>query len=232
MRYRTFHAPVDGVDRPIAQFPRPGAEAFFVLSETADESTWVEFLSQPVDSLWLFALPSPDISTSAANPWKIALELQGGKMVTMELYDTQSETGAVFLVRTYTDKKNAQLLDDWRELTTNSNSHVGRRMNTDVRFKQIVLEIEAAGLMNYQLKDGRGRRYWIKAVLSTIRRFIHDPLRHITLEMEVDELMRHCWINPRQYAAGYGFRGEPNNHLNIAKGIWDRPQPNQGEALS
>ena len=77
-------------------------------------------------------------------------------MITIELYDTKVPKGTVFLGRTYTDDEGAARFDDWKKLTTNGICHMGRRMKADVTFRDIILRVQAAGLLAYKLKDGRG----------------------------------------------------------------------------
>ncbi|KAI1211505.1 uncharacterized protein F4807DRAFT_472964 [Annulohypoxylon truncatum] len=222
MQSYTRHVLVDGVPRDAVQFEF-AKQAFFVVLITASYDEWLEFSSQTIDSIWLYALPSADVQNSQPNAWKIAIELKSTKMVTLELYDTNEACGTVFLVRTYTDDPNAASLSGWKNLTSNSVSHAGRRINAGVTLKDIILKVQAVGLLTYQLKDGRGRRFWASMVLSTIGQFIYEPVSYMLMHREADELMRRCWVQPNKAVSGYGFKDEPDNRLNIAEGQWRRP---------
>ncbi|KAI0885718.1 uncharacterized protein GGS22DRAFT_161701 [Annulohypoxylon maeteangense] len=146
---------VDGALTSVSQYEF-ASSANFVLSPTASKNDWAQFFGQKVDSIWLYATPSPDIEHSVPNGWKIALELKSTKMVTLELYNTEEPNGAIFLVRSFSDKHDAAPLSDWKALITDSICHAGRRVNDGTTLQDIILKVQAAGLLQYKLKLGRG----------------------------------------------------------------------------
>ncbi|KAI2463641.1 hypothetical protein F4781DRAFT_416019 [Annulohypoxylon bovei var. microspora] len=181
------HVIVDGVATDVAQYAF-AKKAFFVLSATAGHNSWPQLCSQTLDSIWLLALRCHNPSNSAPNQWKIALELKSTKMITTELYNTQEARGTIFLVRTFTDDPHAERFSDWKKLTTNGICHAGRRMNSGVTLQDVILKVQAENLLTYQLKDGRGSRFWVTAILSTIGQFIHEATRTARMDREADGL--------------------------------------------
>ncbi|KAI1459215.1 hypothetical protein F4805DRAFT_89889 [Annulohypoxylon moriforme] len=227
MESRVLNAPVDGQQADIVHFNLV-RRAYFVISPTATRDGWLDFFNQTVDGIWLYALPSTNTQNSQPNGWKVAFELKSTKIITLELYDTKETFGTVFLVRTFTDNSDAAAPSDWKVLTTSGPCHAGRRMKAGVTLKDIILKIQAAGLINYQLKEGRGHRFWVAAIISTLGNLIFEPISYIPLSKEADELMRRCWVEVNKHTGKFGFEDEPTNRLNIVEGRWQHTSTGQG----
>ncbi|KAI1211506.1 uncharacterized protein F4807DRAFT_458402 [Annulohypoxylon truncatum] len=209
--YHIRYVPVDGAATDVLQF-RFADGAYFVLSETANVFSWLNYCDRTISSIWVYALPSPDQRASAPNPWKIALELQNSKMITIELYNTESVKGTVFMLRTFTDNKDEGNSNDWKKLTTNGICHIGRRMNAGITLRDVILQVQASGLSTYQLKDGRGRRFWILETLNKIGHMVHEPVKWMLVGREADELLRRCWVGQTKDVEVYRLKVNNSYH--------------------
>ncbi|KAI0012345.1 hypothetical protein F4779DRAFT_86449 [Xylariaceae sp. FL0662B] len=206
---------IDGVKAVVAQF-QFAFMAYFAVTTTTSLEAWDNIIDKKVSSIWVFALPTFD---GKPNRWKIGLMLSDDQIITMELYDTGTSKGTVFLARPITDKPDAnhfRKLMDIRAMVT------GRRMKSTVSFRDIILKIEAARLFKYQLHNGRGHRFWVHAVLTKIQPFVHEVSQGQSLMDKADELMRHSWLPGCEHTKSFGYADEPKNPLNIVSGNWYR----------
>lgn len=131
--------------------------AFFLVSATASVDGWIQILDQKIQGIWLLGLPSTNPEVSQPNAWKIGMELKSGRIITFELYDTKTERGTVFLVRTLVNDTEAKPIDDFKKLKENGVCVTGRCMNPNVMLKDTILKMRDAGLFSYQLVNGRGK---------------------------------------------------------------------------
>ncbi|KAI1380949.1 hypothetical protein F4677DRAFT_441278 [Hypoxylon crocopeplum] len=161
MEIRESKVTIDLVEVDVAQYEF-AKKAFFVLSPTASRTGWLKIFDRPVSRILVYALAPLFPGDWEPNQWKIAFELDNGKMITLELYDTECQRGAVCLVRTLTDDPNALCDTDDQEINDIAHYSTARRMKTNgpVRtVRDLFTKIEAANLLDYQLKKGRGFRF-------------------------------------------------------------------------
>ncbi|KAF3058157.1 hypothetical protein GL218_05470 [Daldinia childiae] len=196
---------------------------WFGLTSSTPIDVWPGLWEEVVESVWLFALPSKDRFLPLPNTWKIALKLQGGKLITLEICDgtlRRSRSGEqhLFLFRAFTDGRDPS--HDFERLRNTSVFVTGRDCENNLRLKDIVHHADRSGdITNYRLVNGRGRRYWIYRVLQKMQPLIKRKSGVQAFHKEADDLMRRCWIFKSENTGHYGYPDEPDNPLNIKGGI-------------
>ncbi|KAI1140329.1 hypothetical protein F5Y05DRAFT_411385 [Hypoxylon sp. FL0543] len=161
---RAHHVVVDSTSAVVSRF-QFAPISFFLHSPSTPQHTWRDICGKP-----------------------IALEVEGGKIVTIELCDTDSKRSTVFLVRSLTEDTDANPRDDFfKRFMKLKVASAGRLIKGKVTIRDIILEVQAANLTKYQLADGRGHRFWIRVVLSTIQKYIREPPRGAQLKGEAEK---------------------------------------------
>ncbi|OTA90994.1 hypothetical protein M434DRAFT_13505 [Hypoxylon sp. CO27-5] len=215
--FRDREVEVDSVESVVSQF-RFAPMAYFLHSPATPQATWRNICSKIVSSIWVFALPLVD---SGPNTWKIALELDGGKMVTLELYNTKTRSGTVCLIRSLVEDADVDTSGDFFKTFKSVNvTRAGRRMQDNVTLRDIILKIQTANLLKYQLNEGRGHRFWIHAILAEIQPLIRELRRATLLKDEATEIMLSRWTDDGQRTGRSGYEDEPDNPMNIVTGVW------------
>ncbi|KAI1418592.1 hypothetical protein F5Y13DRAFT_184233 [Hypoxylon sp. FL1857] len=215
-QHRALNVVVDSANAVVTQF-QFAELAYFLHSPSTPQGTWRMLCGKPVQSIWVYALPSVDWKP---NPWKICLEFDGGKMITLELYDTKTGSGTVVLVRSLTEDADANPKDDFDEFSKIKVTCAGRPTKDNVTLRDIILKIQAADLLTYQLSKGRGYRFWVTAVLYEVKAFVREPPRCPCLRDEANNIMRSLWTKEGQRSGRFGYEDEPNNPMNIKPGVW------------
>ncbi|KAI0838704.1 hypothetical protein F5Y06DRAFT_296316 [Hypoxylon sp. FL0890] len=209
---------VDGADAVVTRF-QFASMAFFLHTPSTPQGTWRKICGKPVQGIWVYALPFTDMKP---NPWKIALEIEGGKMLTLELYDTKSKRGTVFLVRPLTGDVDANPKDDFlKKFPKIRLTCAGRRVLGNITIRDIILKVQAANLLKYQLSDGRGHRHWVSLILSTIQDSVFEPPGRPHLKDEVDGLMRSRWVEENTRERRHVYENEAQDPANIVPGKWN-----------
>ncbi|KAI1081107.1 hypothetical protein F5B20DRAFT_579486 [Whalleya microplaca] len=181
---------IDGAKASVAQF-QFATKAYFAVTAATTPEAWTDIIDQKVGSIWVFALPTLD---GNPNSWKIGFKLDDDRIITIELYDTKTSSGVVLLARPITDDPSMSPDAHMAVLTKIRATGVGRRMKDNVSVRDIVLKIQEAGLLKYELLNGRGHRFWVFAVLGKIQDFVVELLRAPRLQSYVDELMQSSWM--------------------------------------
>ncbi|KAL7623058.1 hypothetical protein AAE478_006737 [Parahypoxylon ruwenzoriense] len=211
---------VDSANASVAHYGF-AADAYFLLpsriSNIPMDNTWDWVCSETIKGIWLFALPA---TVGKPNAWKIAFELETDAIVTLELYDTRTTRGLVLLVRSIRGDASIGGSDHFLALTKTKAVLYGRRMKNVMTLRDIVAKLQSWGLLKYRLKDGRGHRHWVYAVLCKLQPFIHEPRKWGNLSDEADSAMRNCWLTGGRCAATFGYANEDENPLNIKLGLW------------
>ncbi|KAI1646235.1 uncharacterized protein F4817DRAFT_316959 [Daldinia loculata] len=196
---------------------------WFGLTSSTPVNVWPLIWEEIVESVWLFALPSKDRFLPLPNTWKIALELQSGKVITLEICDGSLRRGQsggphIFLFRALTDDHHPS--NDLDKLRNTSLYLTGRRCVDGLKLQDIVYHVDRSGeITNYSMVNGRGRRYWLYRVLQKMRPLIQRKPGVQAFHKEADDLMRRCWISGSDNTGHYGYPDEPDNPLNIKGGI-------------
>ncbi|KAI0144079.1 hypothetical protein F4776DRAFT_675641 [Hypoxylon sp. NC0597] len=215
---RDLEVEVDSVKTIVTQF-RFAPMAYFLHSPATPQETWRDICSKPMQSIWVYAFPLVD---EGPNTWKLALELDGGKIVTLELYNTKTRSGTVFLVRSLTEDVDGNTSDDYRNLMRIKVTCAGRRMQDNITLRDIILKVHGANLLKYQLSEGRGYRFWVHVILKEIEPLIREFPRGARLCDEATEIMRSRWTDDGRRTGRPGYEDEPDNPLNIVAGVWPR----------
>ncbi|KAL7623059.1 hypothetical protein AAE478_006738 [Parahypoxylon ruwenzoriense] len=176
---------------------------------------WFNACGDVVKGVWVFTLPTTE---GQPNTWKIALELETGKIITLELYETNSLSGQVILMRSINDNIDTPGGNDFATLDQMKVALHGRRMKDRVTVRDVIEKIQASGLVRYRLKDGRGHRHWIYSVLSQIQPWIHEPRKWGHLIEETNNSMRNCWLAGGRRLTSFGYEDEKDNPLTIKPG--------------
>ncbi|KAI0108474.1 hypothetical protein F4814DRAFT_455230 [Daldinia grandis] len=196
---------------------------WFGLSPSAPVDVWPLIWEEVVESIWLFALPSKDRFLPLPNRWKIALKLQSGKVITLDLCDgsfRRSRTGGpqLLLFRTFTDDRHPG--NDFDKLRSTSVFLTGRRFLDGLKLQDIVYHADRSGeITNYNTVNNRGHRYWIYRVLQKMHQLIQRRPGVQAFHKEADDLMRRCWTSESDNTGHYGYPDEPDNPLTIKGGL-------------
>ncbi|KAI1806831.1 hypothetical protein F4811DRAFT_550574 [Daldinia bambusicola] len=202
---------------------------WFAISDSMPVDAWPRAWDEPVESVWLFALPTPDRFLPLPNPWKLALKLRSGKVVIFGIIDCtlrvpKPSSPQVVVFYPYTDEGNPE--KDIDRVIRNSVYTTGRRLTEGLRLKDIVHHINRTGdITNYTLLSSahsfigpRGRRFWINRVLERMRPFVVRKPGVQAFHREADHLMRHCWLPGKVNTGHFGYDDEQDNPLRIVGG--------------
>ncbi|KAI0386715.1 hypothetical protein F5Y04DRAFT_288589 [Hypomontagnella monticulosa] len=212
-------APVGEFEVDVAQYALV-KKAFFVISATGTHDAWLKSFHQPLKSIWIYAMPHPDTSTTKPNVWKIAVELDTRKMVTLELYDTgYAPRGSVVLIRAFTEDQDPA--GDFAKLMGVRAMCLGRKMLENVTFGTMLSRLQEDNLFMYQLNAGRGYRHWAYSVIKSLEdRFIYKPPMTPPLSKQIDEKMRLCYLANGNFFGRPGYEDELDNPMTIVAGKW------------
>ncbi|KAI2639026.1 hypothetical protein GGS26DRAFT_587797 [Hypomontagnella submonticulosa] len=193
-------------------------KAFFVISATGSRDAWPKIFDQHARSIWIYATPSIDPSTPKPNPWKIAVELDTKKLITLELYDTTlAERGTVVIIRTLTDNQDPNA--DFGKLLSLRATCLGRKMMGNFTFGSVLLKLQEKNLFMYQLNAGRGYRHWVYSVVKALdEQYIYRAPMAQFLSQEIDDKMRRCWLPNGNPTGRPGYEDELDNPMNIVPG--------------
>ncbi|KAK6951066.1 hypothetical protein Daesc_007595 [Daldinia eschscholtzii] len=209
-------------------------DLWFALSPSTPVDAWPRIWNETVRSVWLFAMPTRDRFYPLPNPWRIAMQLRGGRVIVFEIADCmlQSESPddspsppLLILFRAYTDDNN--LRENIDKLIQNSVYSTGRRLCSGAKLKDIVYHINRNSdvLTNYSLVQDpesivgpRGRRFWILRVLARMKTFFERKPGVQSFYREADHLMRQCWLPGQINTGHFGYEDEEYNPLRIVPG--------------
>ncbi|KAI1468062.1 uncharacterized protein F4812DRAFT_471332 [Daldinia caldariorum] len=212
------------------------ADTWFTLSDSMPVDAWPRAWHTAVESVWLFALPTPDRFHPLPNPWKLALKLRGGKLIVFGIIDCALQapkptSSHMVIFHPYTDEESPP--SDADRLVRNSVYTIECSMRTTMPLMHFVNFINRRGdIINYTLLSSaqsligpRGRRFWIHRVLERMEpilqrdRNIHAfPDDAGPFHEKADRLMRRCWLPGKIHTGHFGSDDEEDNPLRIVPG--------------
>ncbi|KAI8961291.1 hypothetical protein F5Y11DRAFT_326942 [Daldinia sp. FL1419] len=136
---------------------------------------WCEILAKPVTGCWLAAREreatySMDGYNEKQNSWVVILELPEGENITIELRQTDTWGNTITLcqkgepLRIMAEFGGFDLLEGYACSFRNE-------VNEPTEASTWLDQLERSGVTRYSLDHGRGRRYWIDAMLRQLRGF-------------------------------------------------------------
>ncbi|KAI1798733.1 hypothetical protein F4811DRAFT_569268 [Daldinia bambusicola] len=147
----------------------------------AHRVNWHEILAKPVMGCWLAARERETTYNlqgyiEKRNDWVVILELPEGDNVTIELKQADSHGNTITVCQRGEPIRIVEKDLDGFDLLEGYACSFRNEANTNTKAKDWLDQMEKSGVTRYKLEQGRGRRYWIDAVLRQFCGFYKGEL--------------------------------------------------------